>query len=403
VSSNTNVGIEGLRFTPSDEQRELVGTVRRFVRERIWPLESELDPDASDLLPEDRERLIKETKGMGLYNMDVPADMGGPGVDVVTRTLLAMEMSQHRAGLYSPCYDVFGGAGLAQLYEATEDQKERYLYPSLRGERHGFFALTEPSGGSDPANSIMTKAIRDGENWVINGSKVFISGADRADFGLVFARTGEPGSGRDGITCFIVDTDTPGFHVRRVIHSLRAGHYPTELQFEDMMIPSSNVLGEVGGGFRLANARLTMNRIPYAAGCVGVAMRAHEMALDYAGDRVVFGKTLAEHEGIQWMLVDNEIDIRTAALVTLQAADRAERGEPFRTEAAVAKIVASEAGSRVVDRSLQIHGGYGVTKDLPLERWYREMRIRRIGEGTTETQRMIISRDLFHGRHRPFP
>lgn len=389
---------DGLNLSLSDEQRALVETVRRFVRERIWPAEAELDPDASELPPETAERLIAETKAMGLYNMDVPAELGGPGIDTVTRTLLAMQMAQHRAGLYTPCYGVFGNAGLAQLYDASEDQKERYLYPSLRGERRGFFALTEPAGGSDPAHAIETKAVRKGDKWLLNGTKVFISSADRADFGLVFARTGGPGSGRDGITCFIVDRDTPGFYVRRVIHTLRAGHYPTELQFDNAEVPAANVLGEIGGGFRLANKRLSRNRIPYAAGCVGVAMRAHEMALDYVQYRMVFGKTLAEHEGIQWMLVDNEIDIRSAALLTLQAASLSDQDKPFRTEAAIAKITASEAGSRVVDRSLQIHGGYGVTKELPLERWYREMRIRRIGEGTTETQRMIISRDLLHGR-----
>jgi acyl-CoA dehydrogenase len=387
----------GLNLSLSDEQRALVETVRRFVRERIWPAEAELDPDASDLPPQTAERLIAETKAMGLHNMDVPAEHGGPGIDTVTRALLAMETSQHRAGLYAPCYGAFGTSGLAQLYDANEDQKERYLYPSLRGERRGFFALTEPAGGSDPARAIETKAVQKGHTWILNGTKVFISAADRADFGLVFARTGGPGSGRDGITCFIVDRDTPGFYVRRVIHTLRSGHYPTELQFDDAEVPAANVLGEIGGGFRLANKRLSQNRIPYAAGCVGVAMRAHEMALEYVKYRKVFGQTLAEHEGIQWMLVDNEMDIRAAALLTLHAASLADQEKPFRTESAIAKITASEAGSRVVDRSLQIHGGYGVTKELPLERWYREMRIRRIGEGTTETQRMIISRDLLRG------
>lgn len=390
--------MDGLNLSLSDEQRALTDTVRRFVRERIWPAEEELDPDASELPRDVAEGLIAETKAMGLYNMDVPEEFGGPGMDTMTRTLLAMQTSQHRAGLYAPCYGVFGSPGLAQLYDANEDQKERYLYPSLRGELRGFFALTEPAGGSDPAHAIETRAVQKGDKWILNGAKVFISGADRADFGLVFARTGGPGSGREGITCFIVDAGTPGFYVRRVIHTLRSGHYPTELQFDDAEVPAANVLGEVGGGFRLANDRLSRNRIPYAAACVGVAMRAHEMATEYAKYRTVFGQTLAEHEGIQWMLVDNEIDIRSAALLTLQAASLADQEKPFRTEAAIAKITASEAGSRVVDRSLQIHGGYGVTKELPLERWYREMRIRRIGEGTTETQRMIISRDLLRGR-----
>lgn len=389
-------------LTLTDEQRGLVSVVRRFVQERIVPLEDDLDPDASELDETTMTSLTDETRRMGLYNIDVPEDLGGPGVDTVTRTLLAIEMAQHRAGLYTPCYGAFGGAGLAQLYEATEEQKERYLYPSLRGERTGFFGLTEPSGGSDPGRSIITRAERDGDGWRINGAKIFISNADIADFGLIFARTGPPDSGRDGITCFIVDTDTPGFHVRRVIHTLRSGHYPTELQFEDMWVPDAAVLGDVNRGFALANDRLSRNRIPYAAGCIGVAMKAHQMALAYTGIRSVFGARLADHEGIQWMLVDNEMDLRGATMLTLDAASRADHGQPFRTAAAIAKITASESAARVVDRSMQIHGGYGVTKDFPFERWYRELRIRRIGEGTTETQRMIISRDLLRNRYKPF-
>lgn len=377
----------------SDEQKSIVAMVRRFVHEEILPLEMNLDPDADCLAPADSERLTAKVKEMGLYGLDIPEEFGGPGLDMVTRTLVAIEMAQHRAGLYSPCYGVFGGAGLAQLYEANEDQKERYLYPVLRGEKRGFFGLTEPSGGSDPARAIQTKAVRDGDDWVINGSKIFISGADVADFGLVFART-SPDKGRGGITCFLVDTDTPGFHVRRVVHTLRSAHYATELQFEDMRVPDANILGEVNKGFSIANDRLSRQRIPYSAGCIGVAIKAHEMAVEYAQIRETFGAPLASRQAIQWMLVDNEIDIKQSRWVTLEAADRADRGESFRKEAAMSKLVASEAGSRVVDRCMQIHGGYGVTKDFPFERWFREMRIRRIGEGPNEVQRHIIARDI---------
>jgi acyl-CoA dehydrogenase len=389
-------------FSLSYEQKSLIETVRRFVRERIVPLEDDLDPDASELDDETYQRLVEETKKMGLFNLGAPPDLGGPEVDTVTNSLLAIEMSQHRAGLYTPCYGTFGSAGgLAQLFGATEAQKEKYLYPTLAGEKSGFFALTEPSGGSDPGRSIRTRAVRDGDMWVLNGSKVFISGADTADYGLVFARTGTIESGRNGITCFIVDADTPGFAVRRVIHTLRSGHYATELQFDDARVPADNVLGGMNKGFSIANDVLSRQRVIYAAGCLGPAVKAHEMAVEYAPIRTVFQKTLAEHEGIQWMLVDNEIDLRTATMAVLHAADLADRGQPFRTEAAIAKMLASEAAGRVVDRCIQIHGGYGVTKELPLERWYRELRIRRIGEGTTETQRMVISRDVLAGRHRP--
>jgi alkylation response protein AidB-like acyl-CoA dehydrogenase len=383
-------------FQLNDEQRLLIDVVRRFVREEIIPLEADLDPDADSLPSEHRERLTKMTKEMGLYGLDIPEEYGGPGVDIVTRTLLAIEMAQHRAGLYAPCYGVFGGAGLAQLYEASDAQKDRYLYPTLRGEKKGFFGLTEPSGGSDPARAIQTRAVRDGDDWIINGSKIFISGADKADFGLLFART-DPDKGRNGVTCFIVDTDMPGFHVRRVVHTLRSAHYGTELQFEDLRVPHENILGEVNGGFAIANDRLSRQRIPYAAGCLGVAIKAQEMAIEYANIRETFGDLLATRQGIQWMIIDSEIDIRTSRWLILDAADKANRGESFRTEAAMAKLVGSEAASRVVDRSMQIHGGYGVSKDFPLERWYREMRIRRIGEGPSEVQRLIIARDLIGG------
>ena len=380
----------------SEEQKLITATVRKFVRNEIVPLEADLDPDGSELNPDDHERLVAQVKQMGFYGLDIPPEYGGPDVDLVTRTFMAIEMAQHRAGLYTPCYGVFGGAGLAQLFEANEDQKQRYLFPTLRGEKHGFFGLTEPSGGSDPARAIATTAVKDGDDWVINGGKIFISGADKADFGIVFART-DASKGRGGITCFIVETDMPGFHVRRVVHTLRSTSYATELQFEDLRVPAANILGEVDKGFGIANDRLSRQRIPYAAGCIGVAVKAQEMAIAYANQRETFGDKLASRQAIQWMIVDNEIDIRTSTWLTLAAAHKANRGESYRTEAAMAKLVASEAGGRVVDRSMQIHGGYGMTKDLPLERWYREIRIRRVGEGPSEVQRLIMARDLLGG------
>jgi len=377
----------------TQEQEMIIGLVRRFVRDEILPLELKLDPDADALDAADRDRLISKTKEMGLYGLDIPPEYGGPDIDLVTRTLIAVEMSQHRAGLYAPCYGVFGGAGLAQLFEATEEQKDKYLYPTLRGEKRGFFGLSEPSGGSDPARAIQTKAVRDGDNWIINGSKLWISGADRADFGLVFART-DSSKGRNGVTCFIVDTDTPGFHVRRIVHTLRSAHYATELQFENMVVPERNILGKLNKGFAIANDRLTRQRIPYAAGCIGVAIKAQEMAIEYVPQRETFGAPLSSRQAIQWMLVDNDIDIKQSLWIVLEAAEKAQRGDPFRKEAAMAKLVATEAGGRVVDRCMQMFGGLGVAKDLPLERWFREMRIRRIGEGPSEVQRHVIAREL---------
>ena len=237
--------------------------------------------------------------------------------------------------------------------------------------------------------------MRDGDDWVINGSKIFISGADGADFGIVFART-DAAAGRGGITCFIVDGDTPGFHVRRVVHTLRSGHYGTELQFEDARVPHENVLGEVNRGFAIANDRLTRQRIPYAAGCLGVADprpgdgdRVRQAARDLRGRR-----SPPARRSSGWWSTTRSTSAPPAGRSWRRPARR-RPVEPFRTEAAMAKLLASEGASRVVDRAIQIHGGYGVTKDLPLERWYREMRIRRIGEGPSEVQRIVMARDLF--------
>ena len=385
-----------MNFDLTDEQQMIVDTTRKFVESEIVPAEEDLDPDAGSMEPHDFERLVIKTKEMGFYGLDIPAEYGGPGLDTTTRALMAIEMSQHRAGLYNPCYGVFGGAGLAQLYEATDAQKERWLYPTLRGEKKGCFALTEPSGGSDPARAIQTKGYKDGTEWVLNGSKLYISGADKADYALLFARTSDD-PGRNGVTAFIVDTDSPGFFVRRVVHTLRATHYATELQFEDLRIPEDQILGEVNGGFAIANDRLSRQRIPYAAGCIGPAIKAQAMSIDWAKSRETFGSILAEKQAIQWMLVDNEIDIRHARYCVLEAAQKADKGLRFRTEAAMAKLVATEAAGRVVDRCIQIHGGIGVTKDLPLERWYRELRIRRVGEGPSEVQKLIMARDIIGG------
>jgi acyl-CoA dehydrogenase len=376
----------------TDEQRMIVDQVRRFVREEIVPLEDHLDPDADELAPQDFQRLVDKVKAMGLYGLDTPPEFGGPDIDLVTRSLIAIECSQHRAGLYAPCYYTFGGARQAQLFEATDAQKDKYLYPMLRGEKRVFFGLSEPSGGSDPARAIQTRALRDGDDWVLNGTKLWISGADRADYGLIFARTGGPG--RAGVTAFIVETEWPGFKVARIVHTLRSAKYATEIHLDNLRVPHANILGAEGGGFAIANDRLSRQRIPYSAECIGVAVKAHEMAVEYAKIRETFGAALSSRQGIQWMLVENEIDIRMMRWLVLDAAARADRGESFRTESAIAKLQCSELASKVVDRSMQIHGGLGVAKDLPLERWFREMRIRRIGEGPSEVQKHVIARDV---------
>ncbi|MFQ5880049.1 MAG: acyl-CoA dehydrogenase family protein [Dehalococcoidia bacterium] len=380
-------------FDITDEQRLIVDTIRRFIQDEIVPLEQTLDPDAYELPRPEHQRLMQKVRDMGFYGLDVPAEYGGPGLDLLTLCLAYEEMAQHRAGLYAPAYGVFGVGGLVQLYVADDHQKEKYLYPMLRGEKKGFFGLTEPSGGSDPARAIQTRAVRDGDCWLINGAKIFTSGAADADFGLVYART-DPEKGRRGITCFIVDTDTPGFSVRRIVHTLRSADPATEISLDNVRVPHQNVLGEEGGGFAIANDLLTRNRVPYAAQCIGVAVAAQRLSIDYVRHRQTFGAPLATRQAVQWMIVDNEIDIRTSRWLTLQAAHKADKSQTFRFEAAMAKLVATEAAARVVDRAMQMHGGYGMSKDMPLERWWRELRIRRIGEGPSEIQRIIMARDL---------
>ena len=380
----------------TEEQQLIIDTVRKYIREEIRPLEADLDPDAYELEPGDDSRLRQMVKDMGMYQMGLPEAYGGPGIDIVTRTMLAEELSQHRAGLYAPAYGTFGSSPPEHLYAGTEEQKQKYLHPVIRGEKHAFFGLSEPSGGSDPARAIRTRGVRDGDSWVINGGKLWNSGADTADFGIVYVRT-DPTKGRQGITAFLIDTDTPGFRVQRLVQVLRS-HYTTELSFTDMRVPHSQILGEEGGGFALANDTLSNNRIPYASACLGIAVYAQELAIEWAKQRVTFGEPLANRQAIQWMLVDNEIDMRTSRWIALEAAAKSDAGEPFRFESSMAKLLCTEAAGRVIDRCMQIHGGLGMAKDMPFERWYREVRIRRIGEGTSEIQRVVMARDILNVR-----
>lgn len=379
-------------LTLREDQKMVLQTVRRYVQEEILPLERTLDPDDYELPEADYHRLVEKTKAMGLFQYSVAREYGGGGLDLVTSSLITEELAQHRSGLYEPAYWTFGREPPAPLFAGTDYQKEAYLYPAIRGEKTFFWGITEPSGGSDPARAIETKAIRDGDFYVFNGNKMFNSRADTSDFGIVFART-DSGKGRQGISCFIVDTDTPGFVVKRHVQVLRS-HYTTELVFEDMRVPAVNLLGEEGRGFGLANQLLVRARMPYSAACIGVAVAAQRMTVEFSKNRSTFNEVLSNRQAVQWMLVENEMEIRRARWYVLDAASKADRGEPFRFEASMAKLFSTEMAGRVLDRCIQIHGGIGVTKDLPLERWWREMRIRRIGEGPSEVHRIVMARDI---------
>ncbi|MCH8109375.1 MAG: acyl-CoA dehydrogenase family protein [Chloroflexi bacterium] len=372
--------------------------VKDYIQNEIIPLEQELDQDAISLPDEDFDRLTPITKEMGLWCMGVAEKYGGAGLSIFAQVVIDEEMVQHRAGLYRPAYSTMGSSPPEVIWMGTDEQIETYGLPTVRGERKGWFAITEPSGGSDPARAIQTRAVRDGDDWIINGSKIFISGAPWNDWGIVFART-DPDS-RRGITAFIVENDWPGFSLNPI--PVLRSYYPAQLFFDDLRVPNRNVLGEVDNGWDLlANKLLARARIPYSAANLGVAVIAQRMAVEYSKTRETFGAPLATRQAIQWMLVDSEIEIRACRWLIWEAAWKYDAGEDFRQEGSIAKLYSSEILGQVVDRSIQIHGGYGVSKWLPLERWYREARIRRVGEGPSEVQRIVIAREILNPGGRP--
>ena len=377
-----------------EDLRMLQTWVRNFIRREIIPLERGLDPEDIELPEEDYERLSKITRDAGMWCLGVPEEYGGGGLNCFSMTVVHEEMSQHRNGLYNPGYGVFGGSPPPIIFEGTKEQIEKYAIPNIQSGGNTFYAITEPSGGSDPARAIQTSAVRDGDDWVLNGTKVFITGAGTSDWGVVFARTG-PGEGRAGISCFIIEKGMAGFSTKPI--PVIRPMYPYEISFEDCRVPNANLLGEVGKGFELTTKLLGKNRFPYSAANLGVAVAAQRMAIEYAKQREVFGELLSRKQAVQWMLADSEVEIRAARWLIWEGAWKVDRGEDYRQEASIAKLYSSEVLGRVVDRAVQIHGGYGVSKELPLERWYREARVRRIGEGPSEVHRFVIARNLLRG------
>jgi acyl-CoA dehydrogenase len=303
------------------------------------------------------------------------------------------EMSQHRMGLYNPGCGVFGRMPPPAIWRGSPEQIKKYAVPAVREGYETFWAITEPSGGSDPAGAIQTRAEKRDGHWVLNGRKVFISRAHDAPWGVVFART-DKGKGRAGISCFILEHGTPGFTATN-IRTIRTAAVANDVVFEDCAIPAENLIGEEGHGLDLAFDLLVKNRFPYSACNLGVAVAAHRMAIEHAKQRSTFGVPLSQRQAIQWMLADAEVEIRAARWLIWEGAWKADRGEDARVEASIAKLYSSEVLGRVVDAAVQIHGGYGVSKEFPLERWYREARVRRIGEGPSEVHRMVIARALF--------
>jgi acyl-CoA dehydrogenase len=379
-------------FRMPEELSALRDQVGRIIRDEIIPIEQKIDPDAAEIPEDDYRRLAKKAQAAGMWCMSAPQKYGGGGLGTFAMCVLTEEMAQHRMGLYNPGAGVFGRNPPPVIYGGSEEQIQAYAVPTLKNGWHTFFAITEPSGGSDPAGAIQCRAVRKGDTYVLNGTKIFISHAHEAEWGVVFTRT-DPKAGRSGITCFIIKKGQPGFSARP-IRTLRTSALPNEVSFEDCAVPLEQRLGEEGQGLNLCLDLLTRLRFPYSACNIGVAAAALRMAIEQARRRSTFGELLARRQAVQWMLADSEVEIRAARWLTWEGAWKADRGEDSRMEASIAKLYTSEVLGRVVDRAVQIHGGYGVSKELPLERWYREARIRRIGEGPSEVHRMVIARNL---------
>jgi acyl-CoA dehydrogenase len=379
-------------FELAPELRSLREQVGKIIREEIAPVERKIDPDAAEIPEEDYQRIARKTQAAGMWCMGSPKQYGGGGLGTFEMCVLTEEMCQHRMGLYNPGAGVFGRTPPPVIWGGSEAQIQKYAVGTLKNAWHTFFAITEPSGGSDPAGAIQCRAVRKGDTYVLNGTKIFISHAHEAEWGVVFTRT-DPAAGRAGITCFIIEKGTAGF-TPRPFKTIRTSAVPCEVAFEDCVVPASQRLGPEGGGLSLCLDLLTRLRFPYSACNIGVGEAALKMAIEHAKRRSTFGELLARRQAVQWMLADSEVELRAARWLTWEGAWKADRKEDARMEASIAKLFSSEVLGRVIDRAVQIHGGYGVSKEFPLERWYREARVRRIGEGPSEVHRMVIARNL---------
>ncbi len=381
-----------MNFGLDDEQRLIVETTRAFVEKELYP--HELEIERTGHLPME---LIKElqAKAMaaGLYAANMPEDVGGAGLDTVSWLLYEKELGRANYALHWTCVARPSNIMLA----GTDDQKERYLYPCMRGETWDCLAMTEPGAGSD-LRGMKATARQDGSDWVLNGTKHFISHADIAGFAIVFMATGEeetPRGKRKKITAFFVDKGTPGFAVRdgyrNVSHS---GYTNSVLEFDDCRIPAEQVLGEVHKGFEVANSWLGATRLQVAATCLGRAERALGHAVDYAAQREQFGQQIGKFQGVSFKLADMATELKAAELLTFEAGWKYDQNTVTDADMAMAKLKATEMLAFVADEAIQIHGGMGLMDELPLERIWRDARVERIWEGTSEIQRHIISRAM---------
>ena len=378
-------------FGLTTEQQMVVDTVRSFVEKELYPHEEEVERTGR-VPPGLGEAIKRKVIDLGFYAPNLPVDVGGGGLDHLTFTLLEREL-----GRASMALSVFWGRPSGILMGCNEAQRERYLYPAARGERVDALAMTEPGAGSD-VRGMQCFARRDGDDWIVNGAKHFISHADLADFVIVFVATGEDETTRGPkkrITCFLVDRGTPGFAIRPGYDSVsHRGYHNCILTFDDCRLPSAQILGEPHRGFELANEWLYATRITVAAMCVGRARRVFDLALGHAAERRQFGQPIGKFQGVSFKLADMITEIDAADWLTLAAAWRLDQGLPADREIASAKVYASEMLARVTDEAIQVYGGMGLMSDLPLARFWRDARVERIWDGTSEIQRHIIGRDL---------
>jgi len=379
-------------FSLTEEQQLIVDTTRKFVREELVPHENEVERSGElrrDLLAQLKARAM----AAGLYAANMPAEVGGAGLDGVAWVLYEKELGHTSYALQYGCV-----ARPSNILLACEGaQRERYLLPAVRGERTECLAMTEPEAGSD-LRGMKTTATAQGGDFVINGTKHFISHADHADFVILFAASGEeqgPRGRRKLITAFLVDMGTPGFEVRRGYQNVsHRGYTNSILEFSDCRVPRAAILGELHQGFEVANTWLGATRLQVAANCLGRAERALALATQWAAGRRQFGQQIGKFQGVAFKLADMAVELRAAELLTLEAAWKLERRTATDMDMAIAKLKASEMLAMVADEALQIHGGMGLMTELPLERIWRDARIERIWDGTSEVQRHIISRAL---------
>jgi acyl-CoA dehydrogenase len=382
-------------FALSEEQRAIRDTTREFVRREVMPLEQEVlrreRAGQPGVEPSVRRELQLKAKEFGFWGLSTPEEYGGMDLSAVGQALVTAELGRS----FVPF--MFGGEADNILYEANEQQRKEYLLPTIAGDRKSCFAITEPGAGSD-TRAIRTSAKRDGDEWVIRGEKTFITGGGEADFAIVIAVTDPELGSQGGFTAFLVDRDR-GWTSQPIETMGPAA--PASLTFDDVRVPQDHVLGEVGKGYELAMRWIIKGRYLIPARGVGACERLLQLAIEYANTRETFGRMIGDNQAIQWMIADSEVDLEAVRWLVLRAAWGVDQGEKAQHDAAIAKLYGANAVNRVADRVLQIHGGMGYTKELPIERWYREFRLWRIFEGTDEMQRLIISRDLLRGYRKP--